>query len=1017
MLKNIVDNFALPGAEFRGAPFWAWNSRLEPEELQRQIKVMHEMGLGGFFMHARVGLDTPFLGKEWFDLVKKCIADAEALGMTAYLYDEDRWPSGSAGGMVTKNKEFRIQAIAMTTRLLNDPEAVYLGSFAVDNEGIPVSWHKCAPDAPGNLLHFYTRHSPPESWYNDQTYLDTLNPEAVQEFIRIAYEPYARRFQDKFGSSIGAIFTDEPNYRTALFSENANTIIKPGETPPPPPQILPWTKKLPELFREKFNYDILDHLPELFYSRNGEEFSRVRRDFYEMLTVMFVNAFAAQIGKWCDEHHLPLTGHMHWEDTLTCQRHQVGAAMRSYEYMQMPGVDMLTEHWQIYDTVKQCVSVAAQTGKKRRLTECYGCTGWDFPFAGHKAVGEWQYALGINFRCHHLAWYSMAGDAKRDYPASISFQSPWYKKYPVVEERFARLSAALTEGRDQRAILVIHPIESVWGWKSETVTTQADMDAEDQKLIDLRNELLKANLDFDYGDEELLSRMASIDGKDFTVGECRYQAVVIPEVRTLRKTTLKLLKKFVLSGGKVIYTKDVPQYIDGIRSPAAADYFTLFTRAELPELAAELEPYRLISITADGREIDPVLSLIKKGSDFQSLFICNVGHPLAQTEQKKEPGVLERNEEFPAVTIRWKSAVCGEVYELDPDSGKYYAVDSKVADGIRIFNTGLEKLGSRLFIETAEKLPVSTPPAKYDDKYRLHLPKDQWQYICHGENVLVLDKFACAIEDEDFAKKDYILTVDNVIRDRFGIPRRGGAMPQPYTRQDQQPEKFHRITLKGEFSIGVIPEMLTLAMERPELWEVELNGKAISFDDNGYWVDPVLRKTVLPKELLKTGSNEVRLSTTYHELHPGLESLFLLGDFGVKDDIIIEKPRYLALGNWGEQGFPCYADNMTCFREFEFEKVPNTPVWLKLDNFRGVALGVTVNDGEEKLLPWHPFAVDIAPELKAGKNKVAITVYGHRRNAFGPFYLNEPSPHWVGPLQFKTCQQPEKQLVPFGLME
>ena len=51
------------------------------------------------------------------------------------------------------------------------------------------------------------------------------------------------------------------------------------------------------------------------------------------------------------------------------------------------------------------------------------------------------------------------------------------------------------------------------------------------------------------------------------------------------------------------------------------------------------------------------------------------------------------------------------------------------------------------------------------------------------------------------------------------------------------------------------------------------------------------------------------------------------------------------------------------------------------------------------------------------KNLLEITVYGHRRNAFGPFYLNESSPHWVGPLQFKTCQQKEKQLVPCGLME
>ena len=1016
MLKNILENFVSPGAEFRGAPFWAWNSKLDAGELHRQIKVMHEMGLGGFFMHARVGLNTPFLSGEWFELVKNCIADAEKLGMIAYLYDEDRWPSGSAGGMVTKKKEYRIQAIAMTTTLLDDPEALYLGSFAIDNEGLPESWHKTAPETRGNVLHFYTRHSPPESWYNDQTYLDTLNPEAVQEFIRIAYEPYSKYFQDKFGKSVGAIFTDEPNYRTALFSENAKTVIIPGEKPPPPPQILPWTQKLPELFKEKFGYDILDHLPELFYCLNGEEFSRIRRDYYEILTVMFVNAFTAQIGKWCDSHNIPLTGHMHWEDTLTCQRHQVGAAMRSYEYMQIPGVDMLTEHWQIYDTVKQCVSVAAQLDKKWRLTECYGCTGWDFPFAGHKAIGEWQYALGINFRCQHLSWYSMAGDAKRDYPASISFQSPWYKKYSLVEDHFARLSAVLSEGRDRRSILVIHPIESVWGWKSETVTTQADMDAEDQKLIDLRNTLLGANLDFDYGDEEMISRLASVRNGSFILGKADYQAVVIPDVRTLRKSTLNLLKTFSERGGIVVYTGNIPAYIDGIRSDEAAGFFASFTKVSLAELAAYLEPVRIISITDGSKEIDPVLSLIKTGENFQTLFLCNAGHKLALTEQKKEPGVLERKEEFPYVSIQWSSSGKGEVYELDPDSGKYYAVKSTFADGKRSFLTDLEKLGSRLFIETAEKLPVSARPEKYDEKYRLVLPAGEWDYRTHGENVLVLDQFEYAVDSETFHDADYVLSVDNSLRDRFAIPRRGGAMTQPYTRQNKTPGTLFPVTLRCKFTIDTMPEKLTLGIEYPELWKFELNGKEFTGNIDGFWVDPAIKTIALPENLLKPGENTLEISTTYHEYHPGLEALYLLGSFGVESDHITTRPATLTLGDWGKQGFPYYADNMTYSKEINFDTLPETPVWLKFDNWQGIVLGISVNGSEEILLGWEPYTVNIAKYLNTGNNRLDITVYGHRRNAFGPFYLDEPSPAWVGPLQFKTCLQKEKQLVPCGLL-
>ena len=50
--------FQNPTAEYRGAPFWAWNSKLEKEELLWQIELLKKMGFGGFHMHARSGLAT-----------------------------------------------------------------------------------------------------------------------------------------------------------------------------------------------------------------------------------------------------------------------------------------------------------------------------------------------------------------------------------------------------------------------------------------------------------------------------------------------------------------------------------------------------------------------------------------------------------------------------------------------------------------------------------------------------------------------------------------------------------------------------------------------------------------------------------------------------------------------------------------------------------------------------------------------------------------------------------------------
>lgn len=107
----LVENWSNPTREFRAAPFWAWNGKLEEPELRRQIKLFKSMGLGGFFMHSRVGLDTPYLSEEWFKLVNACIDEAKKQGLDAWLYDEDRWPSGAAGGLVTKHHEYRMKLI------------------------------------------------------------------------------------------------------------------------------------------------------------------------------------------------------------------------------------------------------------------------------------------------------------------------------------------------------------------------------------------------------------------------------------------------------------------------------------------------------------------------------------------------------------------------------------------------------------------------------------------------------------------------------------------------------------------------------------------------------------------------------------------------------------------------------------------------------------------------------------------------------------------------------------------
>ena len=115
----LVKESSIPGSCWRSAPFWALNGKLAPEELKTQIRGFHEKGLGGFYLHARTGLETPYLSKEWFSCINAAVDEAKKLDMEAWLYDEDRFPSGSGGGLITCDPACRAQGIVLMTL---DPE-------------------------------------------------------------------------------------------------------------------------------------------------------------------------------------------------------------------------------------------------------------------------------------------------------------------------------------------------------------------------------------------------------------------------------------------------------------------------------------------------------------------------------------------------------------------------------------------------------------------------------------------------------------------------------------------------------------------------------------------------------------------------------------------------------------------------------------------------------------------------------------------------------------------------------
>ncbi|MCL2320205.1 MAG: hypothetical protein FWC45_08970, partial [Treponema sp.] len=585
--KLTAEDFKNPSSEYRATPFWAWNNKLDKNELVWQIEQLKKLGFGGFHMHVRTGMATEYLSDEFIESIRACVEKARTENMLAWLYDEDRWPSGAAGGIVTKDPRFRIRHLLVTRKPYGSPAEVVAeknsrASSGRCENGELVACFDVELDRNGDLAYYstvdekgyrenarsfrlyaYLETALPSPWFNNQCYANTLDPATIREFIRVTYGAYDKHFKKDFGGVIPAIFTDEPQFSqkgTLNFAQEDRDVT------------LPWTFDIEETYRAAYGGEsLIGGIPELLWDLPDGIVSKIRYHYHDHIAERFTAAFADQCGAWCKDHGIMLTGHMMEEPTLESQTHALGEAMRSYRSFQLPGIDMLCDRRE-FTTAKQAQSAARQNGIPGTLSELYGVTDWNYDFRGHKLQGDWQAALGVTVRVPHLSWVSMNGEAKRDYPASFNYQSPWYKEYPYVEDHFARLASALTRGKAVCRVGVLHPIESYWlhwGARENTASVREEMD---EKFLSLCNWLLRGLVDFDYICESTLPRYCSkadIGGQGFPVGEMSYQVILVPAMETMRKTTLERLELFKKSGGTIIVLGEAPRYIDAVPNDGA----------------------------------------------------------------------------------------------------------------------------------------------------------------------------------------------------------------------------------------------------------------------------------------------------------------------------------------------------------------------------------------------------------------------------------------------------------------
>ncbi len=505
-LKNIEK-------KYRPIPFWSWNEKLDINETRRQVKIMDEAGIGGYFMHARGGLLTEYMSDEWFDNIEAASDEGRARSMYPWAYDENGWPSGFGGG--------KVNGLGL------EYQQKYLMIEKCDGDG--GSDKKDGTILIKNGYRYY---------YNvNEFYVDVLNEKVIKKFIEEVYEVY----ENRMGGKIEGFFTDEPQItRTGSY---------------------PWSFTLPEKFFERYGYDLVEHIDELFFDEG--DYHKTRVNYWKLVTDLFSANFFKQIYDWCESRGYKFTGHLVLEETLLWNMIASGAIMPHYEYFSIPGMDWLGRP--VFDclTPKALGSAAAQLGKKQVLSETFALAGHNVSHGELKRIYEWQMVRGINLLCTHLEGYSLRGIRKRDYPPAMYYQQPWWKDMNIFFDSMSRIGKLLSEGKEEADTLLMHNQTTAWMLYRGNALGNAESDTRNinkynRSLLDNMKLLERKNILYHLGDETLIERHGKVEGNEFIIGNIRYKRIVIPENLGFLPNTVKLLEEFKSNGGIVIKAEDIP---------------------------------------------------------------------------------------------------------------------------------------------------------------------------------------------------------------------------------------------------------------------------------------------------------------------------------------------------------------------------------------------------------------------------------------------------------------------------
>lgn len=972
--------------DYKPSVFWSFNDVLEKEELSKQLTALLDAGCSGGFLHSRVGLVTEYMSSEWMEVVRHCCEEAKKQGTSLWLYDEDRFPSGYAGGAVLAvDDSLRAKALCLIKE--NDLNQFHIiksyKKVTFDGENYEIALCSAKDGNPN---------------FEGKCYVDLLNPKTTEVFIQQTHEKYKEAVGEYFGKELKGIFSDEFCYtQKAAFSCYS----------------VPFTNDLEKVFEKAYGYDLVSCIELLFF--DGEGYRTLRRDFYEFLTNHFIESFTKPYNAWCEANNLIFTGHMVHEDFLTTQPEWTGAVMPHYPHMGMPGIDKLGSDPDYLLTVKQLTSVTDQLGR-RSLCEAFGCSGHQFGPSEIKRVADWLCVLGIDFINPHLTLYSSRGERKRDYPPDFSWRQPWFKVSRNCFDHVSRVCELMNEGKVQTEVLVLHPIQSVWAeysplhkpnpvfsiWspKNENAGQNFITEVENfqKPFLDLSNQLLEMGVNYHYGDEMILRDYGSFDD-GITVGKCTYQKVIVPPVSILREETIRFLEQMAMEKGKdaVVFIKEIPECIP----QALKEHVTVVKDVKSAVLKVSKEVKRPVEV----RDI------------YSGQIADKIYYRCCQSEHGKQNIFVVNTSRERGYDVRIGLDVKDIPMLLDTVTGKMYKAPGRMTEQGFVCEVHLQVGGSLMFITgdsvEKEEARILQCGAIFKNNWRVVKNIFYPEYKVEGVNILPLNLVDYKVGEKVLKNRP----VEGIWHQSFYKLENGTPFEAEY-----------------HFQVAEIPGKPIVAMIEvaQNLDEILINGEPAKIIDElvSEYFDKSFARVLLHS--IHKGENvisikgkkcnningigsHVRVKQGTEHKATELEVVYLCGDFGVvtisEGEYTIVAPGKTLRGYTNSSLYPFYLGRLIC----DCGEITGGEV-VRV-NAKAHAAELKINGKSLGVAYMTPFKFEIPKNVNGNAE---IVLYNSLENTHGPLHLAEREKFsMMGPVYFQDMKRYVKKpfLFDFGVTD